>query len=234
MPPVRYEQHGAVAVITLDDAATRNALSPEALDLVERYALTAGSEPDVRLLVLTGADGVFCSGAAIRDWEALDESGVRLTDAGTGLADLLAQLPIPVLASLPGHAVGGGSELALAADWRISDPTAELRFVHTSLALMPGFGGLGRLERLVGPSTALRLLATRARVGAEEAERIGLIEAIVPGAEQLAWATALAEQMQDSDRYALAEIKAALRDGDERSAFLRVWPHRQLPDRLGS
>jgi hypothetical protein len=131
-------------------------------------------------------------------------------------------------------AQGQAHTAALAADWRISDPAAELRFVHTSLALMPGFGGLGRLERLVGPSTALRLLATRARVGAEEAERLGLIEAIVPAAEQLAWATALAEQMRDSDRYALAEIKAALRDGDERSAFLRVWPHRQLPDRLGS
>jgi enoyl-CoA hydratase/carnithine racemase len=184
--------------------------------------------------VLTGADGVFCSGAAIRDWEALDESGVRLTDAGTGLGDLLAQLPIPVLASLPGHAVGGGSELALAADWRIADPAAELRFVHASLGLMPGFGGLGRLERLVGPSASLRLLATRARVGAEEAERLGLIEAIVPAPDQLGWAEALAEQMAGSDRHALAEIKAALRDGDERAAFLRVWPHRQLPDRLGS
>ena len=139
-----------------------------------------------------------------------------------------------MLAALPGHAVGGGSELALAADWRIADPAAELRFVHLSLALMPGFGGLRRLERLAGPSTALRLLATRARVGAEEAERLGLIEAIVPAAEQLSWAQALAEQLAGSDRYALAEIKQALRDGDERSAFLRVWPHRQLPDRLGS
>ncbi|MEI8262016.1 MAG: TAXI family TRAP transporter solute-binding subunit, partial [Actinomycetes bacterium] len=89
-------------------------------------------------------------------------------------------------------------------------------------------------ERSGTRAAALRLLATCARVGAEEGERLGLIEAIVPAAEQLAWATALAEQMLDSDRYALAEIKAALRDGDERSAFLRVWPHRQLPDRLGS
>lgn len=234
MTPVRYEHDGAVAVITLDDAATRNALSPDALELVERYALTAGSDPEVRLLVLTGADGIFCSGAAIREWETLDESGVRLTDAGTGLADLIAQLPIPVLASLPGHAVGGGSELALAADWRIADPAADLRFVHASLALMPGFGGLGRLERLVGPATTLRLLATRARVGAEEAARLGLIEAVVPAAEQLAWAVELAAQLADSDRSALAEIKSALRDGDERSAFLRVWPARQLPDRLGS
>ena len=234
MPPVRYEQHGAVAVITLDDAATRNALSPEVLELIELHALSAGSDPAVRLLVLTGAGGVFCSGAAIRAWEALDESGETLTDRGTGLGDLLAQLPIPVLACLSGHAVGGGSELALATDWRIADPAAELRFVHTSLALMPGFGGLGRLERLVGPATALRLLATRARVGAAEAERLGLVEAVVPADGQLAWATALAEQLSGSDRYAIAEIKAALRSGDERAAFLRVWPHRQLPDRLGS
>ena len=99
---------------------------------------------------------------------------------------------------------------------------------------MPGFGGLGRLERLVGPATALRLLATRARVGAAEAERLGLVEAVVPADGQLAWATALAEQLSGSDRYAIAEIKAALRSGDERAAFLRVWPHRQLPDRLGS
>ena len=125
MPPVRYEQHGAVAVITLDDAATRNALSPEALELIELHALSAGSDPAVRLLVLTGADGVFCSGAAIRAWEALDESGETLTDRGTGLGDLFAQLPIPVLACLSGHAVGGGSELALATDWRIADPAAE-------------------------------------------------------------------------------------------------------------
>ena len=77
MPPVRYDQHGAVAVVTLDDAATRNALSPEALDLVERYALTAGSDPDVRLLVVTGADGIFCSGAAIRDWETAPPPATR-------------------------------------------------------------------------------------------------------------------------------------------------------------
>jgi hypothetical protein len=60
------------------------------------------------------------------------------------------------------------------------------------------------------------------------------VEAVVPADEQLAWATALAEQLSGSDRYAIAEIKAALRSGDERAAFLRVWPHRQLPDRLGS
>ena len=230
----RCEIDGALAVITLDDAGTRNALGPDTAEAVLGFAQEAAADPVVRLLALTGADGVFCSGAAIRAWEALDPSGETLTDRGTALCDALAALPIPVLALLPGHAVGGGAELALAADWRVADPAAELRFVHAGFGLMPGFGGLARLERLVGPAQALRLLGTRARVGAEEAQAIGLVDAIVPVDAQRAWAEARAAELAESGRTAIAEIKAALRDGDERAAFLRVWPHRQLPDRLGS
>lgn len=234
MATARYADDGALAVITLDDAATRNALGPETAEAVLGFAQQAAANPAVRLLALTGADGVFCSGAAIRAWEELDPSGETLTDRGTALCDALAALPVPVLAMLPGHAVGGGAELALAADWRIVDPAAELRFVHATFGLMPGFGGLARLERLVGPAQALRLLGTRARVGAEEAQAIGLVDAIVPVEAQAAWAEARAAELVDSDRGALAAIKAALRDGDERAAFLGVWPHRRLPDRLGS
>ncbi|MGI9117488.1 MAG: enoyl-CoA hydratase/isomerase family protein [Gaiellales bacterium] len=234
MGSVRYEVNGALAIITLDCASTRNAIGPVAEVAIAEFALDAAENPDVRLVVLTGADGVFCSGAAIREWEQMDNAGETLTDRGSALCELLATLAVPVLAALPGHAVGGGAELALAADWRIADPAAELRFVHAGFGLIPGFGGLGRLDRLVGPATALRLLATRARVGAEEAERLGLIEAIVPTVEQLAWAEALAALLADSDRRAVAEIKNVLADGDERDAFLRVWPNRQLPDRLGS
>ena len=230
----RFEIDGALAVITLDDAGTRNALGPDTAEAVLGFARDAAADPAVRLLALTGADGVFCSGAAIRAWEELDPSGETLTDRGTALCDALAALPIPVLALLPGHAVGGGAELALAADWRVADPAAELRFVHAGFGLMPGFGGLARLERLVGPAQALRLLGTRARVGAEEAQALGLVDAIVPVDAQRAWAEARAAELAESDRTAIAEIKAALRDGDERAAFLRVWPHRQLPDRLGS
>ena len=234
MATARYEEDGALAIITLDDAGTRNALGPETAEAVLGFAEHAAANPAVRLVALTGADGVFCSGAAIRAWEELDPSGETLTDRGTALCDALAALPVPVLALLPGHAVGGGAELALAADWRIADPAAELRFVHTGFGLMPGFGGLGRLERLVGPAQALRMLATRARVGAEEAQALGLVDAVVPADAQRAWAEARAGELADSSRTAIAEIKAALRDGDERAAFLRVWPHRQLPDRLGS
>lgn len=234
MAPVRIESDGALAAIVLDDPATRNALGPEAVELASSFAAQAADADAVRLVLVTGANGVFCSGAAIREWEAADPSGEQLADRGTALCDGLAALPVPVLAALPGHAVGGGAELALAADWRIADPAAELRFVHAGFGLVPGFGGLRRLERLVGPAVALRLLATRARVGAEEALALGLVDAIVPVDAQRAWAEARAAELAGSGRDAVAAIKRALRHGDERAEFRRVWPSRSLPDRLGS
>ncbi len=232
--PVRFEKRGALAIITIDDQATRNALGPKTANLLARYAEESAEDETIRLLVLTGADGVFCSGAAMRDWEQEPDAGETLTDTGTELCELIEDLPIPVVACLPGHAVGGGAELALAADWRVMDPAAELRFVHTGFGLIPGFGGLTRLELLVGRAKTLMLMATRARVNAEDALTLGLCEAVVPAAEQLDWAVDLAAAMAQSDRAAISAIKQAISTGDERTAFLSVWPDRQLPDRLGS
>ena len=90
MATARYAEEGALAVITLDDPATRNALGPETAEAVLAFAQQAAANPAVRLLALTGADGVFCSGAAIRAWEELDPSGETLTDRGTALCDALA------------------------------------------------------------------------------------------------------------------------------------------------
>lgn len=232
--PVRTESHGALRAIALNDPPTRNALGPLAAERLAEALSAAADDPETRLVMLTGDGGVFCSGAAIRAWEAADATGETLTDVGTELCELIERLPVPVVAALPGHAVGGGAELALAADWRIADPAAELRFVHTGFGLIPGFGGLARLELLAGRGRALELLATRAQVGADEAARIGLADAVVPAADQLAWCLDRAAAMRGSDRGAVAALKHALWTGDERSAFLHVWPDRQLPDRLGS
>lgn len=231
---VRYEAQGALAIITLDDPSTRNALGPDAADLIMQFARAAGADNTVRLLALTGSGGVFCSGAAIRAWEALPNAGETLTDRGTELCDLLENLPIPVVACLSGHAVGGGAELALAADWRIVSPAAEFRFVHTGFGLMPGFGGLARLELIVGRSAALRLLATRATVESHDAVVLGLADAVVPIGDQQDWLEEMATMLEGSSRGAVAAIKHAFATGDERSAFLRVWPDRELPERFGS
>ena len=155
------------------------------------------------------------------------------------MLDRLAGLPVPVVALVNGHAVGGGAELALAADWRIVDPRAELRFVHAGLGLVPGFGGLGRLSRLVGPAEALRLLATRASVDGPRAVELGLALAAVPADRQRERARELAETIAGSDRAAVAAIKHALAHAPgvppaaERQAFLDAWPNRVLPPQTG-
>ena len=103
-------------------------------------------DDDVRLVAVTGAGRTFCSGAAIREFDVLHGGGTLLNERGTKLLDRIEDLPMPTVALVNGHAVGGGAEVALACDWRIIAPEAELRFVHASIGLVPGFGGLGRLR----------------------------------------------------------------------------------------
>lgn len=228
---VRLETSEALATITIDDTATRNAIGPAQADAIIAMTHAVSDDPEARLLAVTGS-GVFSSGAAIRAWEDLDGSGETLNERGNALCDAFERCHVPVVALLGGHAVGGGAEVALAADWRVMDPAAELRFVHTGFGLMPGFGGLGRLTAIVGRAKALEIAGLRASIGAGEALALGLADAIVPAAAQATWAQERASALAGADRGALAAIKRALSSGDERTAFLEVWPHRRLPERL--
>lgn len=228
---VRLQAEGALATITIDDPSTRNAIGPAEADAIIAMTHAVSDDPEARLLAVTG-NGVFSSGAAIRAWEDLDGSGATLNERGNALCDAFERCHVPVVALLGGHAVGGAAEVALAADWRVMDPRAEMRFVHTGFGLMPGFGGLGRLAAIVGRAKALEIAGLRSTIGADEALALGLADAIVPAADQAAWAEARAAALEGADRGALAAIKRALTDGDERTAFLEVWPHRRLPERL--
>ena len=229
---VRLETAGVLATITIDDPSTRTAIGPAEADAIIAMTRAVSDDPEARLLAVTG-NGVFSSGAAIRAWEDLDGSGVTLNERGNALCDQFERCHVPVVALLGGHAVGGAAEVALAADWRVMDPAAELRFVHTGFGLMPGFGGLGRLAAIVGRARALEIAGLRSTIGAQEALALGLADAIVPAEAQEAWAEERAASLDGADRGALAAIKRALTDGDERTAFLEIWPQRQLPERLG-
>jgi enoyl-CoA hydratase/carnithine racemase len=231
-PPVRLERDGPLALITLDDPATRNAIGTAAMAALEAILDELEADQDVRLVALTGAGRTFSSGAAIREFDPLEDGGVQLTDRGSAIFDRLAALPVPTVALVNGHAVGGGAEVALACDWLIIAPDAELRFVHASIGLVPGLGGLGRLQRLVGETTALRLLATCESVGGQRAVELGLATEVVAPDAQRSRAWKLAQRVADSDRRAIAAVKAALADGGreaEREAFLACWPNRRIP-----
>jgi enoyl-CoA hydratase len=235
----RLERDGPLALITLDDPATRNALGTSLLASLDAACRTLADDPDVRLVAVTGAGGVFSSGARIREHDDVPDGGALLTDGAHAVLDRLATLPVPVVALVNGPAVGGGAELALAADWRLVAPQAELRFVHAGLGLVPGFGGLARLGRLVGPSVALHLLATRASVDGRRAVALGLALDSPPADRLVERARALAEAVAGSDRAAVATLKRALSAapaidrGREREAFLEAWPNRKIPAGLG-
>lgn len=235
-PPVRLEPDGPLATIVLDDAETRNAIGLAALDALERVLDGLEADDGVRLVAVVGAGSAFSSGALLRDFEG-GEGGAALSRRGSAVADRLAALPVPVVALLNGPAVGAGAELALAADWRVWAPEAELRFPHVGFGLVPGLGGLTRLQSLVGGPQALWLLARRTSLDVAAATPLGLVQDMAPSAELRSWARRLADDLGRSDRAALAAVKRVVvaRPGErrrlEREAFLAAWPTHTAPIR---
>jgi ethylmalonyl-CoA/methylmalonyl-CoA decarboxylase len=136
-------------------------------------------------LMLTAAGtGAFCAGghlADVRGALADPERGRTMARAMTAVLDGLLELPVVSVAVVHGRALGGGAELVTACDLRVIAKDADIHFVQARLGIAPGWGGTARLVRLVGRSTALRALATSASIGAEEALRIGLVDAIADG-----------------------------------------------------
>ena len=235
-PKVRLERDGALATLVLDDRATRNALTPAAMDELEAHLAELEGDDAVRLVAITGEGPLFCSGGAIREHDGLDDGGRLLSERGTRLLNRLAALPVPVVALINGHATGGGVELALACDIRVADPDAELRLIHAELGIVPGWGGLGRLADLLGSGTALMLIAGAARLTSRRAAELGLVDDLVGWREQDAFAVTLTGIVEATDRSAVTAAKRVLqtpraeRADAEREAFVGVWPGRRVPD----
>ncbi len=191
------EQHGTVLLVTLNRPRALNALTGQVL--TELSALIAGAAADagVRVLVLTGAgDRAFAAGADINELASLDaESGRRFAASGQAVFSALERLGKPSIAAINGFALGGGCELAMACTLRLAADTAELGQPEVDLGIIPGFGGSQRLARLVGGGRALALLLGGHRIGAAEAERIGLVNRVVPAADLKTEAMALAQQL---------------------------------------
>jgi enoyl-CoA hydratase len=180
-------------------------------------------DAETRVVVLRGRDKVFSAGGDIASFR---EGDVSRAQGIQSVANLIEAAPMPVVAAIHGHCLGGGLELALACDVRVADMSAQLGFPEVRLGLLPGGGGTQRAPRLIAPGRATWLLMSGERISALKAEAWGLIELAVDdieqGIEQVAGA--LAAQSPN----ALREIKALLRatrehrsDEQELAAFLR-------------
>ncbi len=177
---VDLEWDGGLAVITIDRPHARNAISLETMDQLEK-ALD-GAE-GARALVIRGAgDRAFVSGGDLKELSALrtEPDASAMAFRMRSICDRIAGVPAPTIAALNGHALGGGAEVAVAADIRLAADDINIGFNQVALAIMPAWGGAERLTELVGYSKALLLAATGTVLDAAEAERIGLVDRVLP------------------------------------------------------
>jgi enoyl-CoA hydratase len=197
-----------VATVTLDRPEARNALSSELLAQLRDVLLGVHGNPDVRALILTGADPVFSAGLDLRE---LRSRGDNLLDRGA--MDALEAFDRPVIGAINGAAVTGGLELALACDVLIASDRARFADTHARVGLVPGWGLSARLPRLVGVGWAKRMSFTGEFVDAKTAQRIGLVTEVVPHDALLDRARELADEIVKGDPSAMREL-AGLYDRD--------------------
>jgi len=169
-----------IATITMNRPQALNAFNSAQLDLLLAAVRDVAATPGVRVAILTGAgERAFAAGADIKEMVALDAAGgLAFGRRGHAVANALEAMPQPVIAAVNGFAFGGGCELALACDIRLASENARFAQPEVGLGIPPGWGGSQRLPRLVGPGIASELILTGRHVFADEALRIGLVNAV--------------------------------------------------------
>jgi enoyl-CoA hydratase/carnithine racemase len=192
---IQYREVGPVAVIELARPEKLNALTPAMLHELEAVAAGLDASRNIRSVVLSARGKAFCVGADINAWSALEPLDMwrEWIRNGHRVFDRLAHLRQPVIAAINGHALGGGLELAAAADIRLAEPDVMFGLPEASIATCPGWSGSQRLVRLIGPSQVKFMALTAMRMDAEKASRIGLVQKIVSADSVVNEALALAE-----------------------------------------
>jgi len=209
-----------------------NALSTAVLDQLDARLVAISSDGKTRCVVVTGDGQYFCAGADVKEMAVLGkEKAPEVQARGQALFQRLAELRCPTIAAVNGLAIGGGLELALACDLRVSADSAKFGAPEVGLGLLPAYGGTQRLPRLVGPAKAKELIFTAAMIPGPEALRIGLVNKVVPSGQELRAARDWAHTIAQKAPRAVAGAKQAIRVGldgtlteglqAEKDAFLR-------------
>lgn len=178
---IRIEVEGAVAIMTVSRPEKLNAFDIEMLKALTAACDTVEANRDVRVAILTGEGKAFSAGGDIRAWGGMDaaEFGHDWVRFGHRVFERLATLRMPVIAALNGHALGGGLELAAAADIRIAEKQVKIGLPETSLGMVPGWSGTQRLVSRLGAQIVRRMVLGGEMFSAEEARTEGLVDAVV-------------------------------------------------------
>ena len=212
---VLYEVGDRIARLTINRPDKLNALDRLTVEAIDRAVISAGEDPQVGVLIVTGmGEKAFVAGADIKELASQTPvEGTAYARVGQAVLDRLETLGKPSIAAINGYALGGGLELAMACTLRIASENARMGQPETALAIIPGYGGTQRLSRLVGRGRALEMILTGDPVDAREAHRIGLINRVVPQAELLPAAETLARTLLSRGPVALRYAMQAVHEG---------------------
>jgi enoyl-CoA hydratase/carnithine racemase len=216
-----------VALCRLDRPEARNALSPELMLELGEALEGFDAHPGVRCIVIAGNDEVFAAGADIK---AMAERSFAdaLSNPAASFWKRLTALKTPLIAAVSGWALGGGCELALACDLIVASETAEFGQPEITLGIIPGGGGTQRLARVLGKQRTMDLVLTGRRIGADEAQALGLVNLVAPKGEWLAGALELAQRIARRPPIAARLAKQAVLAADETALSVGLDAERRL------
>ena len=215
---LKTEVIDGVAVVTINRPEALNALNTRFFNEMDDYVNKIKNDPSIKALVITGEGKAFVAGADIAEMvDKTSEEGNAFSVLGQHTFSSFGELGIPVIAAINGFALGGGLELAMGCDFRITSSKAKFGQPEVSLGLIPGYAGTQRLSRLVGLGDALYLLMSADMIGAEDALRIGLVQKVVEPEELMDAVMKLAKTITSKGPSAIKKVKQVVRQGLEMS-----------------
>ena len=206
---ILVDTEGRVGIITFNRPKALNALNGQVMAEVTTAAAAFDDDPGIGAIIITGSEKAFAAGADIKEMAGLSFAEVFASDYFAAWGKL-AEVRTPTIAAVAGYALGGGCEVAMMCDLLIAADSAKFGQPEIKLGVLPGMGGSQRLTRAIGKAKAMDLILTGRTIGADEAERAGLVSRVVPAADLLTEAKSVATTISQMSRSAARMAKEAV------------------------
>lgn len=217
MNNILLERKDNIAIVTINRPKALNALNSETLNEIKEVVLELENDDTVKAVILTGSgDKAFVAGADISEMSSLDSvEAYDFGKRGQSVFTLIEKSKKPYIAAVNGFALGGGCEISLSCDVRIASENAKFAIPEVTLGVIPGFGGTQRLPKIVGLGRAKEMLMTGGMISAEQADKWGLVNRVVPQEELLATCEELAKKAAKNSSFAIAKGIQAMNEANQ-------------------